>query len=43
MEKLIINGIDHANTVGTERINAHDLKEISLFTGEAPARSLGRV
>ena len=39
----LTNILDHANTVGTERINAHDLKEISLFTGEAPARSLGRV
>lgn len=39
----LTNILDHANTVGTERINAHDLKDISLFTGEAPARSLGRV
>ncbi len=39
----LTNILDHANTVGLSAIYAGDLKEISLFTGEAPARSLGRV
>lgn len=39
----LTNILDHANTVGLSGIYAGDLKEISLFTGEAPARSLGRV
>ena len=34
----LTNILEHANTMGWVAVGAADLQEISLFTGEAPAR-----